>query len=124
MLTYAESLLAPHSHEPGPAAIELRCVTKEFDTPGRGRYQALRDFNLIVAAGEFCAVVGPTGCGKSTTLRLVSGLEEPTAGGVAVRGPAVSGRGYGIGFVCQNDAVSPWKSVLDNVMAGPRFRGK
>jgi NitT/TauT family transport system ATP-binding protein len=105
-------------------AIELRSVTKEFDTAGGGRYQTLRDLNLTVAAGEFCAVVGPTGCGKSTTLSLVSGLETPTEGDVLVRGRPVTGIASEIGFVFQNDAVFPWKSVLDNVVAGPRFRGK
>jgi NitT/TauT family transport system ATP-binding protein len=77
-----------------------------------------------VAPGEFCAVVGPTGSGKSTTLTLVSGLEAPTEGEVLVRGRRVTGIGSEIGFVFQNDAVFPWKSVLDNVVAGPRFRGK
>jgi NitT/TauT family transport system ATP-binding protein len=77
-----------------------------------------------VAPGEFCAVVGPTGCGKSTTLTLVSGLEKPSAGSAWVEGRQVSGITPGVGFVFQNDAVFPWKSVLDNVAAGPRFRGK
>jgi NitT/TauT family transport system ATP-binding protein len=68
-------------------------------------------------------VVGPTGCGKSTTLTLVSGLERPSAGQVLVNGQPLSGMRRGTGFVFQNDAVFPWKSVLDNVCAGPRFRG-
>jgi NitT/TauT family transport system ATP-binding protein len=123
-LTYTEPRLAPHPPEPAPAAIELRGVSKEFDSPGGGRYRALRDFDLTVAAGEFCAMVGPTGCGKSTTLSLVSGLEGPTGGEVLVRGRTVTGIGSEIGFVFQTDAVFPWKSVLDNVVAGPRFRGQ
>jgi NitT/TauT family transport system ATP-binding protein len=76
-----------------------------------------------VAPGEFCAVVGPTGCGKSTTLTLVSGLERPSAGSVQVHGVQVSGITPDVGFVFQTDAVLPWKSVLDNVAIGPRFRG-
>jgi len=123
-VTHSEALFAPHPSEPAPPAIELRGVTKEFETPGGGRYTALQDFDLTVAPGEFCAVVGPTGCGKSTTLSLVSGLESPTDGEVLVRGRTVTGIASEIGFVFQNDAVFPWKSVLDNVMAGPRFRGK
>ena len=51
-------------------AIELRNVTKRFLTPSSQVYTAIRDFTLSVAPGEFCAVVGPTGCGNSTTLRL------------------------------------------------------
>jgi ABC-type transport system involved in cytochrome bd biosynthesis fused ATPase/permease subunit len=68
ILTYTEPLFAPRPSEPAAAAIELRSVDKEFHTPGGGRHQALRELNLAVAAGEFCAVVGPTGSGKSTTL--------------------------------------------------------
>ena len=108
----------------GAPAIELRAVSKTFDTPSGGRYQALRDLDLVVGDGEFCAVVGPTGCGKSTTLTLVSGLEAATTGAVTVHGEPVLGIGRDIGFVFQTDAVFPWKSVLDNVLAGPRFRGQ
>ncbi|MDT4935010.1 MAG: sulfonate transport system ATP-binding protein [Pseudonocardiales bacterium] len=103
-------------------AIELVAVTKTFATPG-GEYPALRDLDLTVAPGEFCAVVGPTGCGKSTTLTLVSGLERATAGTVRVHGAPVTGITPGVGFMFQSDAILPWKTVLDNVSAGPRFRG-
>ncbi|MDQ1730493.1 MAG: sulfonate transport system ATP-binding protein [Pseudonocardiales bacterium] len=103
--------------------IELRGVSKRFTTPSGGIYTALRELDFSVAPGEFCAVVGPTGCGKSTTLTLVSGLERPSTGTVQVDGVPVSGITPGVGFMFQNDAVFPWKSVLDNVAAGPRFRG-
>ena len=106
-----------------PPAIVLRDVTKRFATPAGGDYTALRDLDLEIGAGEFCAVVGPTGCGKSTTLTLISGLEGATEGQVLVDGAPVNGIGDGIGFVFQNDAVLPWKSVLANVAAGPLFHG-
>jgi NitT/TauT family transport system ATP-binding protein len=107
---------------PPRAAIELRGASKAFQTPSGQEYQALRSIDLTVAEGEFCAVVGPTGCGKSTTLTLVAGLEQPTSGEVYVDGKPVRGVGSEIGFVFQQDAVFPWKSVLDNVLAGPKFR--
>jgi NitT/TauT family transport system ATP-binding protein len=106
-----------------PPAIELRGVTKRFATPNGGVYTALADLDMTVGPGEFCAVVGPTGCGKSTTLTLISGLERPTLGTALVEGNPVRSITPGVGFVFQNDAVFPWKSVLDNVAAGPRFRG-
>ena len=106
-----------------PPIIEFRGVYKRFVTPSGGTYTALRDLNLRVQPGEFCAVVGPTGCGKSTTLGLISGLEPPSAGEVRVFGEPVNGIGSGIGWMFQTDAIFPWKSVLDNVAAGPRFRG-
>src|SRR6267143_2574728 len=105
------------------AAIELRHVTKRFLTPSGTAYTALRDLDLVVQDGEFCAVVGPTGCGKSTTLALISGLEPASAGEVRVEGRLVKGIADGIGYVFQNDAVFPWKTVLENVAAGPRYHG-
>jgi len=102
-------------------AIELRGVTKRFLTPSGGVYTALRDLNLTVQPGEFCAVVGPTGCGKSTTLALISGLEPPSEGEGEVLGRPVTGIADGIGYMFQTDAVFPWKTVLENVAAGPRY---
>ncbi|MFI6847990.1 ABC transporter ATP-binding protein [Kitasatospora sp. NBC_00085] len=104
-------------------AIELAGATKRFRTPSGTLHTAVRDLDLTVAQGEFVAVVGPTGCGKSTTLTLVSGLEEPTEGDVRVYGEAVDGINPQVGFVFQQDAVFPWRTVLSNVTAGPRFRG-
>jgi NitT/TauT family transport system ATP-binding protein len=106
-----------------PSAIELDAVTKRFATRGEEPYTALRGLDLTVAEGEFCAVVGPTGCGKSTTLTLVAGLERPSEGAARVHGTPVDSIPAGIGFMFQTDAILPWKTVLDNVAAGPRFRG-
>ena len=111
------------SGDAGAAAIELHEVTKRFVSPNGKSFTALRDLELTVAAGEFCAVVGPTGCGKSTTLALISGLEPPSVGTVRVFGEPVKSVGRRVGYVFQRDAVFPWKNVLDNVAMGPRFRG-
>ena len=105
------------------SAIELRGVTKRFLTPSGTVFTALRDLDMRVDPGEFCAVVGPTGCGKSTTLALISGLEPPSEGEVDVFGKPVAGIADGIGYVFQSDAVFPWKTVLGNVAAGPRYHG-
>src|SRR5438034_7754004 len=112
--------------EPGGASapsIELTGVGKRFRTPDGSVFTALSDVDLTVEPGQFCAVVGPSGCGKSTTLTLVSGLERPSAGTVKVHRRPVDGIGSDVGFVFQSDALLPWKSVLDNVAAGPTFRG-
>lgn len=106
-----------------PPAIELRTVTKRFGTPAGAVHTALHDLDLSIAPGEFCAIVGPTGCGKSTTLTLISGLEQPTYGRVLVNEAPVEGITPDVGFMFQNDAVLPWKTVLGNVAAGPLFRG-
>src|SRR5262252_8578270 len=104
-------------------AIQLRDVAKRFPTPSGGVFTALKGLNLQVAPGEFAAVVGPTGSGKSTTLALIAGLEPPSAGEVIVGGRQVNGVAEGIGYVFQTDAVFPWKTVLENVAAGPRYHG-
>src|SRR3954463_2907769 len=104
-------------------AIRLTAATKAFPTRDGGAYTAIRDVDLTVRRGEFVAVVGPTGCGKSTTLSLVSGLEPPSAGEALVHGRPVDGIPDGVGYMFQNDAVLPWRTVLDNVATGPRYRG-
>jgi len=104
-------------------AIELINVSRRFLTPDGKSMTALRDFNMSVARGEFVAVVGPTGCGKSTTLNLITGLGKPSAGEVRVMGAPVTGIDPRIGFVFQTDALFPWRNVIDNVVTGPLFRG-
>ena len=106
----------------GPA-VELVDVTRRFVTPDAKVMTALRDFTMTVERGEFVCVVGPTGCGKSTTLNLVTGLARPNVGEVRVMGRPIEGISPDIGFVFQADALFPWRSVLDNVAAGPIFRG-
>jgi NitT/TauT family transport system ATP-binding protein len=104
-------------------AIELRGVTKRFRTRGDGEYTAARDMSLTVGQGEFVSVVGPTGCGKSTSLSMISGLASASEGEVRVQGAPVSGIPGGLGYMFQQDAVLPWRTVLDNIATGPRYRG-
>ncbi|NIH81311.1 ABC transporter ATP-binding protein [Amycolatopsis viridis] len=106
-----------------PPLIELAGATKRFPSGSGSVHTAVRDLTLSVEAGEFVAVVGPTGCGKSTTLSLVSGLQPASAGEVRVDGEPVRSIPDGVGYMFQTDAVMPWRSVLDNVASGPRFRG-
>ena len=105
------------------SVIALRNATKRFPGTGGAPHTAVRDLTFTVDAGEFVAVVGPTGCGKSTTLSLISGLEPPSSGEVDVDGAPVRGIPAGVGYMFQTDAVLPWRSVLDNVATGPRYRG-
>ncbi len=112
-----------HARSDGHATIELFDVTKRFRTPSRIFYTAVRDLTFTVAQGEFCAIVGPTGSGKSTTLGLIAGLDTPTHGRVLVGGEPVRGVTRRAGYMFQTDAVFPWKNVLDNVATGPVYRG-
>lgn len=105
------------------AAIEFDNVSLRFIAPDGTATLALRNFSMKVAKGEFIAIVGPTGSGKSTTLNLITGLLKPTVGEVRIMGKKVDDIDPRIGFVFQADAVFPWKSVRENVAAGPIFRG-
>ena len=87
------------------------------------RYTAVKDTTLVVAAGEFVSVVGPTGCGKSTLLNVAAGLLEPSAGSVSVNGEPLAGINRHAGYLFQADALMPWRNALDNVIAGLEFRG-
>ncbi|WP_042389908.1 ABC transporter ATP-binding protein [Streptacidiphilus melanogenes] len=103
--------------------IEIESVTKRFLTPGGEVFTAISDVSFTVEPGQFCAVVGPTGCGKSTTLGMVSGLDRPSEGTVKVGGKVVDGITDGVSFMFQADALLPWKTVLANVALGPVFKG-
>jgi NitT/TauT family transport system ATP-binding protein len=104
-------------------AVELINVSRRFLTPDGRSMTAIRDFNMSIERGEFVAIVGPTGCGKSTTLNLITGLARPSGGEARLFGQQVGGIDPRVGFVFQTDALFPWRSVIDNVVAGPLFRG-
>jgi NitT/TauT family transport system ATP-binding protein len=103
--------------------IRFQEVVKEFPRPdGRGTFVAVDRLSFEIAQGEIVAVLGKTGCGKSTMFNLLSGLIEPTSGRVEVTGHEPFKefnffRGK-IGIVFQNDRLMPWRSALDNVLLG------
>lgn len=87
------------------------------------RYTAVADTQLHIAPGEFVSVVGPTGCGKSTLLNVGAGLLEPSSGSVKVFGEPLRGINRRAGYMFQAEALMPWYSAIDNVIAGLQFRG-
>jgi len=105
------------------ARIEIRNLTKRFMTRSGEPFTAIQDVSVTVEPGQFCAIVGPTGCGKSTTLGQVSGLDRPSGGSVRVGGRDVRGVTEGVSVMFQADALFPWKNVLGNVMIGPTLNG-
>ncbi|WP_027944508.1 ABC transporter ATP-binding protein [Amycolatopsis taiwanensis] len=96
-------------------AVDLEGCTKEFTTPSGDTYCAVRDINLKVRPGRFVSVVGPTGSGKSTILNIAAGLLAPTAGTAQSFGEQVSGVNRRAAYMFQQDALLPWKTVIDNV---------
>ena len=98
-----------------PAAfVEIDQLGKTYPTPA-GPAEIVRDFTLHVGEGEFVCIVGHSGCGKSTVLSIVMGLNQPTTGGVVIAGREVSGPGTDRGVVFQSATLLPWLSVRDNV---------
>jgi NitT/TauT family transport system ATP-binding protein len=87
------------------------------------RYTAVADTTLAIAPGEFVSVVGPTGCGKSTLLNVGAGLLQPSSGEVSVFGEPLDGINRRAGYMFQAEALMPWRSALENVIAGLEFRG-
>ncbi len=107
------------------APIELRGIACTFvskDAPGQ-RYTAVEDVNLTVAEGEFVSVVGPTGCGKSTLLNVAAGLLLPSKGSVLIYGETLSGVNTRAGYMFQTESLMPWRTALENIMAGLEFSG-
>lgn len=103
------------------ADLELVGITKRF--PG---FTAIEELDLTIPAGSFFALLGPSGCGKTTTLRLIAGLEEPTAGRILIGGKDVTAtKAYQrpVNTVFQSYALFPHMTILENVAFGLKRRG-
>ena len=100
-----------------PVTLEVKGLSKQFETP-TGTVTALKDINFKTHKREFVCVIGPSGCGKSTLIRILAGLETPSAGAVLLDGKEVHGPGPDRGMVFQGYTLFPWLTVLKNVMFG------
>ncbi len=105
------------------AALAVENVSKAFPQRGRPPLAVLDHVSLQVAAGEFVSVVGPSGSGKSTLLSIIAGLDEPTEGSIALDGDPTAPRLGEIGYMPQRDLLLPWRSALDNALAGMQVQG-
>jgi NitT/TauT family transport system ATP-binding protein len=103
--------------------IEIDNVSQVFQTSSGQDHLALSDISLSIEDGAFVSILGPSGCGKSTLLYIVGGFVQPTRGSARMKGKAIAGPGPDRGPVFQEFALFPWKSVLGNVMYGPRQQG-
>jgi NitT/TauT family transport system ATP-binding protein len=99
------------------AAVSLESVQFCFGTS-----RVVRDLSFDVPRGQFVALVGPTGCGKSSVLNLIAGLLQPSSGSVLTGGQPLASINRDAAYMPQHDALMPWKTVLENVMLGPIIR--
>ena len=91
-------------------------LEKTYATRGRAQVQALAGISLEIGAGEFITIVGQSGCGKTTLLKILAGLLQRSAGSVTLRGQPVDEPSRDIGIVFQDPVLLPWRTVFDNVM--------
>lgn len=109
--------MAETSHSAGKP-IQIKSLAKTYESRSGEPVEALKPFELEIAAGEFVVIVGPSGCGKSTLLYMLAGFSEPTAGAVCVGEQPITGPDIDRGMVFQSYALFPWLSVLGNVEFG------
>src|SRR4030081_258362 len=106
-----------------PTAVALDDATVVFRLADERLYTAVEKARLRIEHGEFVAIVGPTGCGKSALLNVAAGLLNPAAGSVKIFGQPLTGLNREAGYLFQADALFPWKTAIDNVAIGLDIKG-
>jgi nitrate ABC transporter ATP-binding subunit len=97
--------------------VELSNLSKVYPTP-KGEAVIVKDFNLNIQKGEFITLIGHSGCGKSTVLSMIAGLNDISDGGIILAGKELSGAGPDRGVVFQSPSLLPWMTAYENVMLG------
>ena len=97
--------------------VELSNLTKTYPTP-KGPAIIVKDFNLRIKKGEFVTLIGHSGCGKSTVLSMLAGLNDITEGGIVLAGRELASPGPDRGVVFQSPCLLPWMTAFENVMIG------
>ncbi|NDJ87524.1 MAG: ABC transporter ATP-binding protein [Chloroflexi bacterium] len=103
--------------------LELIDITQSYREAGR-KLLAIRDINLTVKNGEFLTIIGPSGSGKTTLLEVIAGLQQPDHGQVLIDGAVAHHRRGQMAYMLQQDALLPWRTVIDNVVLGPEIQGQ
>lgn len=106
--------------------LELRHVNRTYvdsgDPQPGNAVEALRDINLKVRRGEFLSIIGSSGCGKTTLLRLIGGLDRPQSGELLINGRPITGPDPRRGYVFQQGSLFPWLTVEGNIASGLKAR--
>lgn len=121
-MTAAATALRDAPAAPRSVAVDIEKVSHAFDLRG-SHLPVIDSITLSVAAGEFVALLGPSGCGKSTLLRLISGLEQPSAGSITADNAPIDRPDPSRILVFQDPTLFPWATVWNNVATGLNARG-
>ncbi|MDI9405680.1 MAG: ABC transporter ATP-binding protein [Chitinophagaceae bacterium] len=103
--------------------LQIADVSKTFGYGARAK-QVLRNVSFAVHSGEFVALVGSSGSGKSTVMRLIAGLEQPSAGTISMDGRPITAPGSDRGMVFQKYSLYPWLTAAENVAFGMELQGR
>ena len=103
--------------------IELKKVSKSYPTAKKTDLFVLKDISFSIEEGDFVIILGESGCGKTTLLNMLAGLEKPSSGEIIVNGQKIRGIHPSRSMLFQQPALIPWLSVKDNVAYGCKIRG-
>jgi ABC-type nitrate/sulfonate/bicarbonate transport system ATPase subunit len=103
--------------------LDIQGLTKEFPNSKRGALLALDNVTMTVGQGEFVSIVGSSGCGKTTLLEIIAGLQEKSGGEVSINGVPIEKTTCNRAIVFQSYALFPWLTVSANIEYGLRIRG-
>ncbi|MDR0840984.1 MAG: ABC transporter ATP-binding protein [Christensenellaceae bacterium] len=103
--------------------LSIKGVDRTYVDEDGGAVEALRGINLDIKRGEFVSIIGSSGCGKTTLLRLIAGLDAPEAGSIALEGEPITGTDPHRGYVFQQGSLFPWLTVEKNIASGLVARG-
>lgn len=123
MNKYSVAAIPAATGRPEEPAVWLNGLSVSFTQPDGGEHEVLRDLHLGVPRGQFIALVGRSGGGKTTILNVLTGLVAPTSGQVSVLGVSPTEARSRIGFVPARDALLPWRTALRNVEYSLELRG-
>jgi taurine transport system ATP-binding protein len=116
------TLATPKNVEEGNIITELSGINLSFGT-GNSQTEVLQNINMKITSGDFVCVLGASGCGKTSLLRLLAGYQQPSRGTVTVSGRMHTKPNADVGVVFQRPNLFPWLSVAKNVEFGPKMRG-